>query len=79
MQNAHEFFRLTLETSKSFHALRCRFTHCPPESPGGCVFTRLSCCLAYFIGKFETRETREHLRPLVITPHELRSRQQPGG
>lgn len=51
MQNVHEFLRLPLETSKSFHAPLCRFRHCPSKTPGGCVFTRLSRCLAYFSGK----------------------------
>lgn len=34
MQDAHEFFRLTLETSKLFHAWLCRFRRCPSKTPG---------------------------------------------
>lgn len=51
MQDAHEFLRPTLEASKSFRAWLCRFRRWPLKTPGGCMFTQLSCCLAYLSGK----------------------------
>jgi hypothetical protein len=50
MQNVHEFFKIKLETSKTFRTWLWQVQAVPLDSWGS-MFAQHSCCLAYFSGK----------------------------